>query len=243
MGTDSFHQLANVRDVGGLSTARGARIRHGVLLRSDAPVVGDAAPDGITWPPSVVLDLRTESDLEPEHPLAQKVTQVVWVPMTPEADPRRMLSDAGSLNLSDLYQKILDSLGGNMKAIVEVILSAQGATLVHCVAGKDRTGVLIAVLLAAVGVSRSQIEADYHITAHNMAAVMERVVLALPEAKRAKFRAKLAKAPVGLFDTPSEGISAVLDNLEAHPGGPGAWLTDHGVSRQQLARLRLHLTD
>ena len=161
--------------------------------------------------------------------------------MTPEADPRRMLSDNNTLTLPELYQKILDALVPNLNTIIGAVLDAHGPALVHCVAGKDRTGVLIAVLLAAVGVTRSHIEADYCETAGNMTGVLERMISAIPETKRSIVRSKLASAPAGLFDTPLDGIAAVLDQLDAHPGGPGGWLIDQGVPRDQLTRLRLHL--
>lgn len=241
MGIGAQQRLANVRDLGGLTTVHGDRVRHGVLLRSDVPRVGDSDPDLIAWPPTVVLDLRTELDLEPEHPLAQAVTRIVRIPMTPEADPRRMLADDNTLTLAELYQKILDALVPNLNTIVDAVLNADGPALVHCVAGKDRTGVLIAVLLAAVGVSRSHIEADYCQTGDNMVGVLERMMTTIPEAKRSIFRAKVANAPAGLFDTPVDVIATVLDQLDAYPGGPGGWLIEHGVAPEQLSRLRRHL--
>ena len=243
MKTAALDQLANLRDLGGLQTGEGRRLRHGILLRSDVPQVGDTEPSSIAWPPSLVVDLRSATDREAVHPLDQAGTQVVWVPMAADADPSTMLSHHGTLDISLLYRRILDALAVSMTTIFDLLLHTHGPTLVHCVAGKDRTGVLIAVLLAAAGVSRRQIVADYQLTGPNIGRVMERMIDRMPPQKRSRFRNRLAGAPAGLFDTPPEGITAVLDELENHPGGPTGWLEAHGVHKQQADDFGIRIRD
>ncbi|MDA4105738.1 tyrosine-protein phosphatase [Mycolicibacterium holsaticum] len=234
MATRSIQRLANLRDLGGLRSADGTRLRHGVLLRSDAPLDGDALPDSVAWPPSVVLDLRSVQTRSRSHPLDRDGTRVVWIPMAPDADPAAALSDAGIFDVAGLYRRILDELGPHMAAIFDLVLDADGPTLVHCVAGKDRTGVLIAVLLAAAGVTHAEILADYYRTGPNMAAVIERMVRTVAPAKRAKFRSRLMGAPSELFSTLPKGILAALKALDAHPGGPLGWLGERGVAQPQV---------
>lgn len=154
--------------------------------------------------------------------------------MAADADPSAALSHGGTFDVAGLYRRILDELGAHMAAIFDLVLTADGPTLVHCVAGKDRTGVLIAVLLAAAGVTRTDILTDYHLTGSNMAAVMERMISVVAAEKRAKFRGRLNGAPSGLFSTPAEGIVAALDELDAHPGRVVGWLGQRGVDKRQI---------
>ncbi|MDQ2635410.1 MAG: tyrosine-protein phosphatase [Actinomycetota bacterium] len=235
MAGGSTHRFANLRDLGGLRSTDGSRLRHGVLLRSDAPLVGDAVPDLVAWPPSVVLDLRSvQTRSRSSHPLDRVGTQVVWIPMAPDADPSAALSHGGNFDVAGLYRRILGELGPHMAEIFDLVLDADGPTLVHCVAGKDRTGVLISVLLAAAGVTRAEILADYYLTGPNMAAVIERMVKTVTPAKRSKFRSRLIGAPSELFSTPPKGILAALEELDAHPGGPLGWLGEQGVEKLQI---------
>ncbi|BBY83100.1 tyrosine-protein phosphatase [Mycolicibacterium pulveris] len=233
--------LANLRDLGGLRSAGGRRLRGGLLLRSDAPHPGDLIPSSVAWPPSLVLDLRSATSRHVGHPLEADGTRVVWFPMAADADPSAALLRGAAFDIAVLYQRILSELGTHIATIFELILGADGPTLVHCVAGKDRTGVLVAVLLAAAEVARAEIVTDYHATSPNMAAVMERMVETVAPAKRSKFRRRLAEAPPGLFSTPSEGIAAVLDELDSHRGGPIGWLRERGVDQRQIDSFRARI--
>jgi rhodanese-related sulfurtransferase len=241
MQTDTIHRLANARDVGGLPTATGSHVRHGLLLRSDAPLPDDAPPEGLAWPPTLVLDLRSPSETGPVHPLARPGTTVLNLPLLADADPSRMISAPTPPSLPDLYTAILAEAVAQLDRILELITTADGPVLVHCAAGKDRTGVLVALLLAAVGVPRAEIEADYQRTAANMGGVLERVIRARPPQLQETVRVRIASTPPELLGTPTEALSVVLDQLDAHPGAAVGWLRERGVSAELLAALSRRL--
>jgi hypothetical protein len=122
---------------------------------------------------------------------------------------------------------------------VESIADSTGPCLVHCVAGKDRTGVVVAAVLAAVGVPDRAIVADFVRTNDNLDAILKRIAQARPDLPAEAF----ADVPLSLLQAPAEAIAVVLDILASHPGGAAGWLVDHGLSASQLARLRDRLTE
>ncbi|MFI5427398.1 tyrosine-protein phosphatase [Aeromicrobium sp. UC242_57] len=71
----------NLRDLGDLSTADGGVVASGRLLRSAVPRGTDVGLDGVEWPPSLVIDLRSAAELEPAHPLAARGSRVVHLPL------------------------------------------------------------------------------------------------------------------------------------------------------------------
>ncbi|WP_308197918.1 tyrosine-protein phosphatase [Saccharopolyspora soli] len=103
--------------------------------------------------------------------------------------------------------------------------------LVHCAAGKDRTGVVSALLLSAVGVRPDAIVADYVRTDRNMFRVLRRLDAApvLPPG--------VAEEDVqDLMSTPTEAIESVLTTFAAHEDGASGWLRSHGATDEELQR-------
>src|SRR5690606_29108398 len=144
--------VPNLRDVGGLSGRDGV-VRSGRLLRSAMPFADDAVPAEVTWPPRVVLDLRSQYEVEPEHPLAATGATIRNFPLLSALRP----GVAPPESLADLELLMLQTSAPHLIDVVTSIAEAEGATLVHCSAGKDRTGVSVALALALVGVERSAI--------------------------------------------------------------------------------------
>ncbi|MBN7793796.1 tyrosine-protein phosphatase [Microbacterium esteraromaticum] len=136
--------------------------------------------------------------------------------------------------LEDIYTLMLRERGGALTAAVALIADSQGAALVHCTAGKDRTGLVVALARLAAGDSADAIVDDYVLSAEHVRPVREPavrdLVLALPETERAEaLRLHL--------DSPREAIMhalAIIDEL----GGAGAYLARHGLTDAQLTRLR-----
>ena len=62
--------VPNLRDIGGIATDDGSEVLHGRVLRSAMPSAKDLIPEGIVWPPALVIDLRSDGESEPIHPLA-----------------------------------------------------------------------------------------------------------------------------------------------------------------------------
>jgi protein-tyrosine phosphatase len=146
----------NARDLGGTPTADGGAIRPGALLRSDSP--GLLTPAAVTtvraYGLGLILDLRwlRECALDP-NPLAGDPAYRN-VPLL--ADPM------GYDPPDDSYAPMLDHNAGRISGAFRAIAAAPpGGVLVHCHGGRDRTGVVVALLLELAGVGAETIAADF----------------------------------------------------------------------------------
>lgn len=214
--------MVNFRDVGGLPADTGARTGHGILYRGDAPHHADTPPaDLVGWPPALVLDLREPDEPIGAHPLAGPGIHVMQVPLL--AGPH--IGDWRALpSLEELYRGSLARAGERIAEVLELLIEATGPALVHCAAGKDRTGVLIAVLLRAAGVSRRAVMEDYLRTEQNRPALLEQLAWdpsVLDERDRLRFQ--------HLTGTSAPALRAVLDELDSAAGGAPGWLRARDV--------------
>jgi len=234
--------LVNLRDLGGTPLPGGARVRGGVLLRSDAPWDGDGAPGLAAWPPQTVIDLRSQGEVEDSHPLAADGITVHAVSLSKTMSVTDMAAhdDVLADGLSGLYRSTLATSGATIARVVGLIAHAGPPVLVHCAAGKDRTGLVIAVTLGAIGASREAIVADYVQTDANMPQVLERMT-ADGRPAVATLR-RLAREHPDALHAPGEAIEAALDVIE-DAGGAAAWLRHHGLTDRTLARLRASLVE
>lgn len=230
--TSSPTRLANLRDVSHTSP----RLARGVLLRSDAPLHGDDHTGyDVTWPPRTVIDLRDSAERTDGHPLAASAAVVSLELLGGAAlDVDRMPS-----TLDDLYLGMLERPGaGRLVAAVEAIATGETPVLVHCAAGKDRTGMTVALALSLAGIDRAAIIADYVRTGDVMLGVNARLA-----ATRSTLidPQKLASLPAALGTAPPEAITPVLDAWANREGGVESWYSAHGGSATALAALRERL--
>jgi len=150
----------NGRDVGGLPTADGRRIRFGALLRSDSH--NRLTAEGIAAVRAAgigrILDLRwaRETAREPS-PFADD-------PVYRNAPLIADLAEQGT-TMPDAYRTMLDDNRRQITGVfVQLSDAPPGAVAVHCSAGRDRTGVLVALALSVAGVPAGSIAADYALT-------------------------------------------------------------------------------
>jgi hypothetical protein len=219
--------MVNFRDLGGLLADTGGRTGYGVLYRGDAPCHQDTPPVGLPgWPPALVLDLREPDEPIGAHPLAGPETHVVQVPLL--AGPH--IGDWRALpSLEELYRGSLSRTGERIAEMLDLLAGTPGPALVHCAAGKDRTGVLIAVLLRAAGVCRQAVLADYLRTEPNVPALVAQLAWdtsGFDEEGRLRVQ--------HLVGTSATALQAVLDELDAAPGGVFGWLHTRGVPAMTL---------
>jgi protein tyrosine/serine phosphatase len=128
-------------------------------------------------------------------------------------------------------QRRPDSVVGAMRAIA----SAEGATLVHCAAGKDRTGVVIALALDAAGTARDEIVADYLASAERIEQIAER--LRSSPTYRAELEGRHAREMAPVAGT----MERFLEIVDERMGGAAGWLASNGLEPAELERLRTRL--
>lgn len=221
----------NVRDLGGLPTADGRRIRDGALIRADS--LQHLTPDGVEAVRragvSRVLDLRSpaESSTYPT-PFAEGPVGL-QVPVQDPADPQ---GHATIVEVCiDMLDRHPDLFAGALAAIVD---APPGAVVVHCHGGKDRTGMVVALALAVAGVPEDEIVADYYLTRERLASYLAEQLAAEPDESRHALM-------IEFRDTRAEAIVAILDHLDQRYGGAEAYLRTGGLTSDQLEALRSRL--
>jgi protein-tyrosine phosphatase len=183
----------------------------------------------------IVVDLRTGSEVELEGPgpLVGRM-DIRHRSLYPErgAQTDVAVEDImiGNAPIVDVYLGYIRHRPDSIVGALEDIASGDGAVLVHCAAGKDRTGIVVAFALAAAGVERGAIVADYVATAGRISLIM------------ARLRASPTYAP-DLDDEPDEAhapraetMERVLEVLDEEHGGPLGWLSEHGFDPSSLRR-------
>jgi protein-tyrosine phosphatase len=225
--------LFNLRDLGGYPTANGA-IPWRRLLRSDALHQLDAT--GIRTLADVglrtIIDLRTEMEAEaapsPLDHLAAATAHVSILGGDLESLP---------LELDAIYRFMIEQRGDAVAAAIR-LLCADGAypALVHCSAGKDRTGIVIALVLSVLGVPDEAIAADYALSASYLdldrtAAIGQ---LQAGTGLGESLTDELLGSPPGL-------ILAVLDQIRSEFGTAEDYLLAHGLNPPELTALRAAL--
>lgn len=219
--------VVNLRDAAALAGPAARLVRRGVLYRSDAPVAGDPSPQGLTtWPPATVIDLRSPGERGSEaHPWVGPGTAIEELPLAtllgPESQARLR---SAAISLPELYDALLDSAAAWVPELMELVAARPGPLLVHCAAGKDRTGVAVAVLLAVAGVPPVAIESDYLATNAVLPALAERMHRDHPGRPA---------VPAQLLGAPREAITTVLHRIGPDAAG---WCHTQGADRAHLAR-------
>ncbi|GAA4855202.1 tyrosine-protein phosphatase [Kitasatospora terrestris] len=160
----------NVRDLGGLPLTGGGRTRPGAVVRADnldrLTAEGWAALR--SYGVRTVVDLRNEEEYRPLLPLPEGLT-LVRVPLDELAGPQWWARFGGLDGTPLAFRPYLDNCPDAVAAVVAAVAhAAPGGVVVHCGAGRDRTGLAALVLLALAGVAPEAIAADYRLSADNL---------------------------------------------------------------------------
>lgn len=236
----------NTRDVGGLPTEDGGWLREGVLLRSDTPQLMTPADVDLlvsTYAVRTVLDLRfaAESDREGIGRLAAADVRHVNVPIR-TAD-RGVLPQMPGPERPAVEEPWMTSLRHYLgyftagpEQIVAAVRTLAGSAalpaLVHCAAGKDRTGVVVGLTLSAVGVADADVAADFAASTRRLREVLDRL-RGLPS-----YGERIDLVPYEVHQSNPETMLELLGWLRREHGGAAAWLTANGVTKSELEALR-----
>lgn len=227
----------NFRDVGGLPAATGVT-RSGMLYRSgNLATVDDAGFEALRG-----LGLRRIIDLRDDEEVTWSPSRVDGLDLVTQRVPLFLGSVRSffenDISLEGLYSSLIEDSSAKVVEVVRGIVSDQ-PVLVHCTVGKDRTGVTVALTLAAAGVESEAVVADYARTETLLpAARNEEVVARLralhPEAQHVEELATRSPAPV---------MRALLARLDAEYGSPADYLRAHGLPDDEIAELRRILVE
>ncbi|KAA9111160.1 tyrosine-protein phosphatase [Microbacterium rhizomatis] len=222
----------NFRDVGGLPAGSG-RTRSGVLYRSGNLARLDDA--GVATMRE--LGIRSIVDLRDDDEVANAPSLVDGLAVTTARVPL-VLGSIGSFferdaSLADFYRELVDECSAQVIAVVRGILVEQ-PVLVHCTVGKDRTGVTVALALAAAGVDEESVVADYARSEALLPPSRNEMVVAKirarhPDAVHLEELATRSPAPV---------MRGLLADLTDRYGSPAEYLRAHGLRDEELAELR-----
>jgi protein tyrosine/serine phosphatase len=244
----------NVRDVGGLPTGAGRHTAAGRLLRSDnlQGLTGDDVSRlvddlGVT----TVIDLRSPPEVRAEGPgpltSVPSVAHLAWS-VDPEggaatdaaadgilARRERALAHYPDDPICAFYLGYLADRPESVVGALHAIVDSPGAALMHCAAGKDRTGVVVAMALSAVGVRRDSVIADYLASGERIDAILARLRAS------ATYARDVDKLPADAHKPRAETMAAFLDELDRKYAGVLGWLAGHDYGPAEVKRLEARL--
>jgi protein-tyrosine phosphatase len=240
---DAVH---NFRDLGGYVTADGRVTRWRVLFRADGVYRLTPADIDVLRPLGIksVLDLRTHGELEERgtwpvehHPVAFHHLPVIDVLWGPDDEPGPDVDVADFLR--GKYLEMMEYGEQRLAQALRVLASPDALPAVfHCAAGKDRTGILAAIVLALCGVSDDVIAADYALSTEAMERMVAWFKVTYPdEAAGAK------DAPAAFLAAHPASIRGLLDEVRVRHGSVEAYVEAIGVPADVVPNLRALLLE
>ena len=237
----SWEGCLNVRDLGGHAVADGRETRFGAIVRADSVRhLSEAGWDALVdYGVRTIVDLRRHDELERDPPLDVPV-DVVHVPLETTDDFKIVHSvwrgdgdDEDGIRAA--YELKTERLAGRFAAAIETVAdAAPGGVVVHCFAGKDRTGLACAMLLRLAGVSIDAIAADYGVSGDNIRSIIDPWADAAPDERERALRLRIGASP-------PQVMTDVLEGLEQTHGSIRGYLVDAGARPEALDRARERL--
>lgn len=250
----------NARDIGGIPTNDGGKVARGKLLRSDN--LQDLSPADIAYLRdevglTTVVDLRSNTEVNNEGPGPLRQVGAIehvhhsfllddaWDTVGEALATRlreereRYEGDRMCAHYLGYVEKRPDSVVGALRTVT----NAPGAALVHCAAGKDRTGVLVAFALTVAGAERDAIVRDYAITGERITAILDRLRASETYASGLDRRTEDGSIDHDRHTPRAETMAELLDVMDSRYGGVVPWLGGQGFTDDELTALHDKLRD
>jgi len=241
--------LLNVRDLGGHPTEDGGETRYDSIIRADS--VRQLSDQGwaalVDYGIKTIVDLRTNDELAADPP-AELPVEVLHIPFfeTDNEDWKDIEAQLEAITRSttdvptatrEVYMIFLSHFAQNVAAAIRAVANAPESGLVtHCAGGKDRTGLLTALLLHVAGVDIDEIAADYALSEERLRPRHEQW---FAEAESEEDLERLKR----MVQTPAESIRGVFEELERRYGSVTGYLHDAGLTDDELDRARARLRE
>jgi protein-tyrosine phosphatase len=226
----------NVRDLGGLPTVDGRTTRFGSIVRADS--IRHLSDEGWAalraYGVERIVDLRWHDELAMDPPVDLDV-EVLHVPVFPDiGDPAWRAAEAEGDRGREYAWLLEHGADRFARAVTGVAEADGGAVVVHCAAGKDRTGLVAALMLRLVGVPHEAIVEDYVTSGRNLAPLIGPWIEQAPDDEERRRR-------IYLSTTPPEAIDHAVSEVERLHGSAEDYLRSGGASDETLTRIRRRL--
>lgn len=228
----------NVRDLGGYALPSGGITTWRAVLRGDglSRMTADSMRQLVDLGVRTIVDLRGDHELLPEpNPFAgHGVVAYRNIPLFDQLGP--IAAFDVPFDMAERYRNALDHCGPRIAEVIRAIAEAPaGAVLFHCTAGKDRTGIIAAMLLTIAGVPEQTVIEDYALTATLALPLLDRLRAAAIE--RGADPAHMAR----ILASEARTIQSMLDHLDGQHGGIDSYLGRIGIEEQTLGLLARRL--
>lgn len=236
MSAPVLRHVTNLRDLGGVPTRDGGRTRHERLWRSAS--LADASASDVARLRSLgirdVVDLRADWEVAAIGPVPSAF-HTHRIDLVPDAERDRAYDHLRRGGLAGYYVFVLERAPELLVRLVATVAEAPAGVLVQCGAGKDRTGVAVAVLLDLLGVADERIADDYTRTTDALPAIRAAV------ARTPGYTRSLSTLPREALTAPPEAITTALARLRQRHGSLRSHLARAGLTDDLVERLRARL--
>ena len=231
----------NFRDLGGYPSGSGSTVRWGQLFRADG-LHHLSSADVLHLRDKVglgdIVDLRSSRELalDGRGPLEAERIRFHHLPLF-DGDATAGRAAAPVANLAELYLGMVEHAKAAIGKVVSTLAQTDSPAVYHCAAGKDRTGVISAVILALLGVADEIIVADYAATRENLDAIVERLT------SSDGYQHVWEELPPDTLHANPETMAATLAGVDARYGGMEGYAAEAGVTKVELGALRNRLLE
>jgi protein-tyrosine phosphatase len=231
----------NFRDLGGYPTESGRRLRWRLLFRSDAlHHLTPADADRLVREIGIgdIVDLRSTAELEAEGrgELTGRSPRFHHLPLF-DGDTREGRSQTAEMTLADRYFLMAEFAKEPIARVLQTLVASDAPAVYHCAAGKDRTGVISAILLGLLGVHDDVIVTDYAASHEQLDAIVERLMQA------DGYQEMFEHLPPDTLHAEPETMISLLARVREQYGDMTGYARDIGLSDDTIARLRARLLE